>query len=116
MLRQNECRLNFKNLPVRTGDIKGGPKQPPLPLIGVARSLPLIGLNKSGYIPWKFQVDNCNRGGYRAWAGQGSDMAALVKLIDGLAGPGLAEDGADQSKDDETRYGDVGTGQGSEWA
>ena len=43
-------------------------------------------------------------------------MAALVKLIDGLAGPGLAEDGADQSKDDETRYGDVGTDQGSEWA
>ena len=30
MLRQNECRLNFKNRPVRTGDIKGGPKQPPL--------------------------------------------------------------------------------------
>ena len=45
MLRRNECRLNFKNRPVRTGDIKGGPKQPPLPLIGVARSLPLIGLN-----------------------------------------------------------------------
>ena len=45
MLRRNECRLNFKNRPVRTGDIKGGPKQPPpLPLIGVARSLPLIGL------------------------------------------------------------------------
>ena len=22
--------MNFKNLPVRTGDIKGGPKQPPL--------------------------------------------------------------------------------------
>ena len=46
MFRQNECRLNFKNRPVRTGDIKGGggPKQPPLPLIGVARSLPLIGL------------------------------------------------------------------------
>ena len=47
MLRRNECRLNFKNRPVRTGDLKGGgPKQPPpLPLIGVARSLPLIGLN-----------------------------------------------------------------------
>ena len=30
MLRRNECRLNFKNRPVRTGDIKGGPKQPPL--------------------------------------------------------------------------------------
>ena len=47
MLRRNECRLNFQNRPVRTGDIKGGPKQPPrppLPLIGVARSLPLIGL------------------------------------------------------------------------
>ena len=44
MLRRNECRLNFKNRTVRTGDIKGGPKQPPLPLIGVARSLPLIGL------------------------------------------------------------------------
>ena len=24
MLRRNECRLNFKNRPVRTGDIKGG--------------------------------------------------------------------------------------------
>ena len=46
MLRRNECRLNFKNRPVRTGDLKGGPKQPPLPLIGVARSLPLIGLTK----------------------------------------------------------------------
>ena len=49
MLRRNECRLNFKNRPVRTGDLKGGgPKQPtppPLPLIGVARSLPLIGLS-----------------------------------------------------------------------
>ena len=44
MLRRNECRLNFKNRPVRTGDLKGGPKQPPLPLIEVARSLPLIGL------------------------------------------------------------------------
>ena len=46
MLRRNECRLNFENRPVRTGDLKGGggPKQPPLPLIGVARSLPLIGL------------------------------------------------------------------------
>ena len=45
MLRRNECRLNFKNRPVRTGDLKGGgPKQPPLLLIGVARSLPLIGL------------------------------------------------------------------------
>ena len=45
MLRRNECRLNFKNRPVRTGDLKGGgPKQPPLPLIGVARSLPLKGL------------------------------------------------------------------------
>ena len=43
MLRRNECHLNFKNRPVRTGDIKGGPK--PLPLIGVARSLPLIGLS-----------------------------------------------------------------------
>ena len=30
MLRRNECRLNFKNRPVRTGDLKGGPKQPPL--------------------------------------------------------------------------------------
>ena len=30
MLRRHECRLNFKNRPVRTGDIKGGPKQPPL--------------------------------------------------------------------------------------
>ena len=30
MLRRNECRLNFRNRPVRTGDIKGGPKQPPL--------------------------------------------------------------------------------------
>ena len=31
MLRQMECRLNFKNRPVRTRDIKGGggPKQPP---------------------------------------------------------------------------------------
>ena len=38
--------LNFKNRPVRTGDLKGGPKQPPLPLIGVARSLPLIGLRR----------------------------------------------------------------------
>ena len=44
MLRRNECRMNSKNRPVRTGDLKGGPKQPPLPLIGVARSLPLIGL------------------------------------------------------------------------
>ena len=45
MLRRNESRLNVKNRPVRTGDLKGGgPKQPPLPLIGVARSLPLIGL------------------------------------------------------------------------
>ena len=33
MLRRTECRLNFKNRPVRTGDIKGGggPKQPPPP-------------------------------------------------------------------------------------
>ena len=38
MLSRNECRLNFKNRPVRTGDIKGGSKQPPLPLIGIARS------------------------------------------------------------------------------
>ena len=30
MLRRNECRLNFKNRPERTGDLKGGPKQPPL--------------------------------------------------------------------------------------
>ena len=47
MLRRNECRLNFKNRPVRTGVIKGGVLNnppPPLPLIGVARSLPLIGL------------------------------------------------------------------------
>ena len=44
MLRRNECRLNFKNRPVRTVDLKGSPKQPPLPLIGLARSLPLIGL------------------------------------------------------------------------
>ena len=45
MLRRNECRLNFKNRPVRTGDIKGGVlNNPPLPLIEVARSLPLIGL------------------------------------------------------------------------
>ena len=29
MLRRNECRLNFKKRPVRTGDIKGGPKPPP---------------------------------------------------------------------------------------
>ena len=28
MLRRNECRLNFKNRPVRTEDPKGGPKQP----------------------------------------------------------------------------------------
>ena len=47
MLRRIECRLNFKNWPVRTRDIKGGPKQPPFPLIGVARSLPLIGLTLS---------------------------------------------------------------------
>ena len=31
MLRRNECRLNFKNRSVRTGDLKGGPKQPPPP-------------------------------------------------------------------------------------
>ena len=30
MLRRNEYRLNIKNRPVRTGDINGGPKQPPL--------------------------------------------------------------------------------------
>ena len=24
MLRRNECRMNFQNRPVRTGDIKGG--------------------------------------------------------------------------------------------
>ena len=49
MLRQNECRLNFKNRPVRTGDIKGEVlNNPPLPLIGVARSLPLIGLTLAG--------------------------------------------------------------------
>ena len=50
MLRRNECRFNFKNRPVITGDLKGGPKQPPLPLIGVARSLPLIGLTWSDLI------------------------------------------------------------------
>ena len=47
MLRRNECRLNFKNRPVRTGDIKGVLNNP-LPLIGVARSLPLIGLRTRG--------------------------------------------------------------------
>ena len=49
MLRRMECRSNFKNRPVRTQDIKGGPKQPPppQPLIGIARSLPLIGLTIS---------------------------------------------------------------------
>ena len=31
MLRRNECRLNFKNRPVRTGDLKGGVlNNPPL--------------------------------------------------------------------------------------
>ena len=29
MLRRNERRLNFKNRPVGTRDLKGGPKQPP---------------------------------------------------------------------------------------
>ena len=29
MLRRNECRLNFKNRPVRTGDLKGGGPKPP---------------------------------------------------------------------------------------
>ena len=51
MLRRHECRLNFKNRPVRTGDLKGGGvinNPPPLPLIGVARSLPLIGM-KAAY-------------------------------------------------------------------
>ena len=48
MLRRHECRLNFKNRPVRTGDLKGGHTQPPLSLIGVARSLPLIGM-KAAY-------------------------------------------------------------------
>ena len=38
-----ECRLNFKNRPERTRDLKGVLNEP-LPLIGVARSLPLIGL------------------------------------------------------------------------
>ena len=44
-----ECRLNFENQPVRSRDIMGGGRKqppPPLPLIGVARSLPLIGLNE----------------------------------------------------------------------
>ena len=53
-------------------------------------------------------------------AGQSSDMAAprCFELRDGVAGPGLAEDGADQSNTIQykTRYGDVGAGQGSEWA
>ena len=31
MLRRNECRLNVKNRPVRTGDLKGGLKQLPPP-------------------------------------------------------------------------------------
>ena len=30
MLRRMECRLNFKNRPVTTRDLKGGAKQPPL--------------------------------------------------------------------------------------
>ena len=57
MLRRSECRLNFKNRPVRTGDLKGGPKQPPLPLIGVARSLPLIGLMHEKYFRTTNAVD-----------------------------------------------------------
>ena len=65
MLRRNECRLNFKNRPVRTGDLKGGPKQPPLPLIGVARSLPLIGLKGlSGGFPncMRYSVEGIDEG------------------------------------------------------
>ena len=31
MLRRMECRSNFKNRPVRTRDLKEGPKQPPPP-------------------------------------------------------------------------------------
>ena len=51
-LSEIKCRLNFENRPVRSRDIKGSPKQPhPLPLIGVARSLPLIGLT-SQQRPW----------------------------------------------------------------
>ena len=40
--------MNFKNRPVRTGDLKGvlNNPPPPPPLIGVARSLPLIGLRQ----------------------------------------------------------------------
>ena len=56
MLRRNECRLNFKNRPVKTGDIKGGPKQPPLPLIGLARSLPLIGLRLLSHWRWRMTM------------------------------------------------------------
>ena len=45
MLKRTECRLNFKNRPVRTGDLNGGPKQPPATNRG-SQSLPLIGLKE----------------------------------------------------------------------
>ena len=45
MLRRIECRLNLKNRPVRTRDLKGVLNDP-LQLIGVIRSLPLIGLKR----------------------------------------------------------------------
>ena len=58
-------------------------------------------------------------------AGKGSETAELAKaqrwrrwfeIRDGVAGPGLGEDGTDQPKYDETRYADGGAGQGTERA
>ena len=53
MLRQSECRLNFKNRPVRTRDIKGILNDP-LPLMGVARSLPLTEVTPTLIVLLKF--------------------------------------------------------------
>ena len=44
-----ECRLHFENRHVKSQYIKGGVRKHPLPLIGVAKSLPLIGLSTPKY-------------------------------------------------------------------
>ena len=75
---------------------------------------------------WLGAGDRSLSGSGDSGAGKGSETAEVAKarrrrlwseLRDDVAGPGHGEDGADQTKYDETRYGDGGAGQaGSERA
>ena len=80
MLRRNECRLNFKKSTGKNRRYQGGVlNNPPLPLIGVARSLPLIGLIQTNCIMYADDIKLYHR------ISSHSDTHALQADLDRLS-------------------------------